>query len=203
MLSRSRTGSPEFESETVIAYEAGYRRRFGEHLSIDLAGYVNRYDDLRTQEVRTGAPVLLANMMNGLTRGLETTASAQLARWWQIHVSHAHLWKELTFDPGSRDVTRGTSEANDPRDIFKVRSYVNATKRMEIDGFFRYVGALPQPPLDAYHELDLRVGYRLRPGWDLSLIGNSVLHERHVEFRAGTAPETYERSVSLRSVWRF
>ena len=41
------------------------------------------------------------------------------------------------------------------------------------------------------------------PGWDVSLIGNNLLHDRHLEFRAGTAPETYERSVTLRSVWRF
>ena len=65
------------------------------------------------------------------------------------------------------------------------------------------MSALPQPVVDAYAELDARVGYRLRPGWDLSLIGINLLQPRHVEFRAGTAPETYERAVTLRSVWRF
>jgi iron complex outermembrane recepter protein len=49
----------------------------------------------------------------------------------------------------------------------------------------------------------LRIGYRVRPGWNLSLIGTNLLHDRHLEFRAGTAPETYERAVTLRSVWRF
>jgi hypothetical protein len=47
------------------------------------------------------------------------------------------------------------------------------------------------------------MGYRVMPGWDLSLIGTNLLHDRHIEFRAGTAPETYERAVALRSVWRF
>lgn len=197
------TGSPDFDSEDVIAYEAGYRRRIGERISVDLATYVNRYDDLRTQELRPGEPVLLANMMNGLTRGLETTTTAQLARWWQLHVSHAYLWKEFTFDAGSRDLTKGVSEGNDLRNMVKVRSYINATSRIEIDSFFRYYGSRPQPAVKAYRELDSRIGFRVRPGWDLSLIGNSLLHERHVEFLAGTAPETYERSVSLRSVWRF
>lgn len=120
------TGSPTFKSEDVIAYEAGYRRQLFERLAVDIATYVNRYDELRTQELTPGSPITLANMMNGLARGIETTTSAQLARWWQIHVAHAYLWKELTFDPGSRDVTRGTSEANDPRNIVKVRSYINA-----------------------------------------------------------------------------
>ena len=197
------TGSPDFESEDVLAYEAGYRRQIHERVSIDIAAYINRYDDLRTQEIRPGQPILLANMMNGLTRGVETTAIAQVLPRWQVHASHAYNWKELTFDTGSTDITRGAAEGNDPRHIFKVRSYITATSRIEIDAFYRRHTALPQPPVDAYQELDARIGYRVRPGWDLSLIGTNLLHDRHLEFRAGTAPETYERSVSLRSVWRF
>jgi iron complex outermembrane receptor protein len=197
------TGSPDFQSETVIAYEAGYRQQVRERLSIDIAAYANRYDDLRTQEVRSAAPVLLANMMNALSRGVETASTMQLAPRWQVTASHVYLWKTLSFDPGSRDVTRGTSEANDPRHIVQVRSYVNATTRIELDGFFRYVGALPSPAVDGYSEMDVRLGYRVSPGWDLSLIGNDLLHERHLEFRGGTPPETFERSVSLRSLWRF
>lgn len=197
------TGSTAFESEQLLAYEAGYRRQFGDLMSVDVAGYVNRYDDLRTQEVRPGQPVLLANMMNGRTRGLESTAVAQILPRWQVHASHAYLWKELTFDAGSRDATMGVSEANDPRNIFKLRSYITATNRIEIDAFYRNYGALPSPAVERYQELDARIGFRLAPRWDLSLIGSNLLHERHVEFRGGTPPETYERSIALRSVWRF
>jgi iron complex outermembrane receptor protein len=197
------TGSATFESENVIAYEAGVREQIHERVSVDIATYVNRYDDLRTQEIRPGQPITLANMMNALTRGVETTVSAQVLPRWQVHASHAYHWKELTFDPGSTDATRGTSEANDPRHIFKLRSYTTVSNRVEVDGFFRYVSELPQPFVDAYTELDLRFGYRVRPGWNLSLIGTNLLHDRHLEFRAGTAPETYERAVTLRSVWRF
>jgi iron complex outermembrane receptor protein len=197
------TGSEDFQSEAVVAYEAGYRRLFDERLSIDIAAYVNRYDELRSQEFAPGRPITLANMMNALARGLETTASFQVLPRWQLHASHAYHWKEFTFDPGSTDPTGGTAEANDPRNIFKLRSYVTATSRIEIDAFYRYVGALPQPAVDAYHELDARFGYRVLPGWDVSLIGNSLLHDQHLEFRGGTAPETYQRSVAVRSVWRF
>jgi iron complex outermembrane receptor protein len=197
------TGSESFDSENVIAYEGGYRRRFGDRFSIDLAAYVNTYDDLRSQEIAAGQPITLANNMNGLARGLESSASAQVTPWWQVHVSHAYHWKEFTFDPISTDPTNGVSEANDPRNIFKLRSYINAASRVEVDGFFRYYGARPQPLVDDYAELDMRLGYRIKAGWDLSLIGSNLLHDRHVEFRGGTAAETYERAVSLRSVWRF
>ena len=196
------TGSDAFKSEAVAAYEAGYRRLFHERLSIDIAAYVNRYADLRSQEFLP-PPITLANTMNALARGFETTASMQVMPRWQVHASHAYHWKEMTFDPESTDPTKGVAEANDPRNMFKLRSYVTVTNRIEIDAFYRYVGELPQPAVDAYHELDARFGYRVRPGWDLSLIGINLLHDRHLEFRAGTAPETYERAVTLRSIWRF
>ena len=197
------TGSEDFKSETVLAYEAGYRQQFRERVSIDFATYLNHYGDLRTQEIGPAPPVTLANMMNAVSSGVEATTSIQIAPRWQTHVSYAYLWKEFTFDPGSNDPTGGASEANDPDNIFKVRSYINATNRVEVDAFFRWVSSLPQPAVDAYAELDARVGYRLRPWWDLSVVGVNLLQPRHVEFRAGTAPETYERAVTLRSVWRF
>lgn len=197
------TGSGAFRAESVLAYEAGYRRQLRERLSIDVAAYANRYDDLRSQEIIPGRPITLGNMMNGLARGLESTATAQLTPRWQVHASHNYQWKELTFDADSTDRTRGASEANDPRHIVNLRSYLIATSRLEVDAFVRHYARRPQPAVDAYTELDARIGYRLRPGWDLSLIGTNLLHQRHVEFRAGTAAETYERAVSLRSVWRF
>jgi iron complex outermembrane receptor protein len=197
------TGSPDFKSETVVAYEAGYRQQFGERVSIDVATYVNTYDDLRTQELRPGQPVTLMNQMNALSRGIESTASIQVLPRWQLHASHAYLWKQFSFDPGSTDPTGGVSEANDPSNIVKIRSYVTATRRLEFDAFFRYIGALPAPEVDAYSELDARLGYHVRSGIDLSLIGSNLLHERHLEFRSGTAPETYERSLAVRLTWRF
>jgi len=198
------TGTEAFESENVLAYEAGYRKLYSDRLSVDVAAYVNRYDDLRSQELptRAGEPIVIANQLNALSRGVELTTAAQLAPWWQTHVSYGYHWKEMTRDAGSRDATGGASEANDPTHQFKVRSYINGGP-FEFDLFLRAVSSLPQPVVEAYQELDGRLGWRVRPGWDLSVIGNNLLAPRHLEFRAGTAAELYERSVSVRSTWRF
>jgi iron complex outermembrane receptor protein len=198
------TGTEAFASESVVAYEAGYRRLYGDRLSVDLAAYVNRYDDLRSQELptRPGEPIVLANMLNALTRGVELSTSVQVAPWWQTHASYSYLWKGLTFDAGSRDATRGASEANDPDHLFKFRSYMNGGP-FEFDVFVRAVSALPQPAVDAYREMDARLGWNVRPGWDLAVVGNHLLSRRHLQFRSGTAPEVYERAVSVRSTWRF
>jgi iron complex outermembrane receptor protein len=198
------TGNEEFESETLIAYEAGYRARLGNRVSVDVTGFENRYDDLRSQEIpATGIPITLMNMLNATTRGVEITGKAQLLDPWQIGAGYTHLWKRFTFDPGSTDRTGGASEANDPAHIVKLRSYVNLTSRLEFDMFFRYVGSLPQPAVPAYSELDARLGYHVAPGWDVSAIGTNLLSSSHLEFRGSAPPQVYERAFTLRATWRF
>jgi iron complex outermembrane receptor protein len=199
------TGTEDFRSEAMVAYEVGLRTRVANRVSIDLATFNNDYDELRSQEFPTqpGTPVRLMNMLNAVTRGAELTARAQLTPWWQVGGGYTYLWKRFTFDPGSTDPTGGVAEANDPAHIAKLRSHINAGGRVEVDAFFRYYSALPNPAVDAYGELDARVGYRLRPGWELALIGSNLLHENHLEFRGGTPPQVYPRAISLRSSWRF
>ena len=201
------TGTEDFRSESVMAYEAGYRTRLGDRFSTDVAVFDNRYDDLRSQERSMpnppGIPIQLMNMMNGVTRGAELTSRVQAAAWWRIEGGYTYFWRRFTFDPGSTDPTGGASEANDPRHLFKLRSYMSVGSRFEIDAFLRYYGSLPSPPVDEYSELDARVGYRLQPGWELALVGTNLLHKNHLEFRGGTPPQLFERAVTLRSTWRF
>ncbi len=199
------TGTEEFRSEAVVAYELGFRTRVAERVSIDVTGFNNRYDELRSQEfpAAPGTPIRLMNLLNAVSRGAELTAKAQLTPWWQVGGGYTYLWKRFTFDPGSTDPTGGAAEANDPNHIFNLRSHINAGSRVEIDAFFRAYGALPAPSVDAYSELDARLGYRVRPGWELALIGANLLHANHLEFRGGTPPQVDPRAVTLRSTWRF
>jgi iron complex outermembrane receptor protein len=199
------TGSEDFASENVIAYEAGYRLQPGDRVSLDLATYVNHYDDLRSQErpIAAGAPVVLANGLSARTSGAELSATLSPAAWWQLHASYSYLWKSFGRDVSSRDVTGGASEANDPAQLFSLRSYLDLPHRLELDGFVRYAGRRPQPPLDAYAEATIRLGWRIRTGWDLSLIGENLVHRHHLEFAAGTPLERFERAVHLRSTWHF
>ena len=198
------TGTEDFRSETLVAYEVGYRRRVGNRYSVDVAAYNNRYDDLRSQEVPVPPiPIRLMNMLNATTRGIEISPKVQVMPSWQLAGGYSYFWKQFTFDPGSTDRTGGASEANDPRHLVKVRSYLNLGERIELDAFFRYVTELPSPPVDAYSEIDVRAGYHVRPGWDLSVIGTNLFSPSHLEFRGGTPPQVYERAVTLRSTWRF
>jgi iron complex outermembrane receptor protein len=74
---------------------------------------------------------------------------------------------------------------------------------MEFDAVLYGAGRLPDPPVDAYAELDARLGFRVRPEWELAIVGQNLLNDRHLEFAAGTPPQLFERAIYLRSTWRY
>ena len=86
-------------------------------MSVDVAGFVNTYNDLRTQEptLPTGFPIVLMNNLNARTAGVETTVAIQATSAVQVHAGYTHLYERFTLDPGSLDRTDGTAEHNDPQ----------------------------------------------------------------------------------------
>jgi iron complex outermembrane receptor protein len=200
------SGNSDFDAESVTAYEAGYRVRPHSRVSLDFAGFANRYDNLRSQEFpsRLGPVILLGNTLNAVTTGLEAAGTVQLLERWRVHASSTYLHKDLSLDEGSRDLSRGRDEANDPSFLASVRSYLDLPHGLALDALFRHAAERPDPRVPAYSELDLRLGWTVQPGWELSLVGQNLLHDRHPEL-GSRQPLRYEfqRGVYVRSAWRF
>ena len=198
------SGTEDFDAESVVAYEAGYRARPHARVSTDVAVFVNQYDSLRSQELRfVPAPrVFLENWLNARTGGVEVGATVQAAGNWQLHGSYAWLKKTLSFDEGSTDPTGGVFEANDPSHMASLRSQLDLPRGFTFDAFLRYVDERPSPRVPAYGELDLRLGWQARPNWELSIVGQNLLHDHHQEFNFTPVIEL-RRGVFLRSIWEF
>jgi len=197
-------GDPGFLSETVLSREIGYRRRFGAAASIDLVAFYNTYDDLRTQEptLPLGLPIVLSNLMQARTSGLEMSAEYEPAATVRLHFGYTYPSEDFQLEPGSRDQTGGTSEYNDPAHQVWARSNVNLPHDVEADAVFRFVGELPHPLVPGYAELTLRLGWR-RGNTELSIVGDNLLHDHHPEFGNLTPREEYPRSVFGQVTWRF
>ena len=201
------TGNVDFDTEKVIAYEAGYRAEVSKNLSLDFAAFTNTYDDMRSQELPrpgVGGPLTLGNLMNARTAGLDATGTVLVGPSWRVHAGYSYLHESVSFDPGSRDPTGGVNEYNDPSHIFKLRSNLDLPRGFEVDGFLRYVGRLPHPVVEAYTEFDARLGWRATSALELSVIGQNLLHARHREFQlATTRREEFQRGVYVRMLWRY
>ena len=200
------SGNPDFEAESVLAYEAGYRIRPHARASIDIAAFANRYDNLRSQEFPStlGLVILLGNTLNAVTSGLEVGGVVQAAGHWRLHAWYSYLHADLSLDPGSHDLSRGRDEANDPASLFSLRSYLDLPYGLALDGLFRAASRRPHPEVPPYAELDVRLGWTIRPGWEVSLVGQNLLHDRHPELGSRQALRyEFQRGVYVRSAWRF
>lgn len=194
----------DFDSEVLIAYELGYRAKLRRNLTADLALYYHDHDRLRSQEpVGAGPlPTVFANKYEGVTYGAELDVKWQPTRWWQVDLGYTHMQMHLRPSDGSRDITGGASEGNDPNHILVARSSFDLPGDFELDATIRYVDRLPQIRTPSYTTLDLRLAWQARPGLELAIVGRDLLDEAHPEVRGAVAREV-GRSVYFMATWSF
>jgi iron complex outermembrane receptor protein len=199
-------GNPDFGSETLIAYELGYRIRPLNNLSVDLSGFYNDYDNLRSIEPITPAgPFIFKNRLEGTSYGASLTTKWRITDWWQMDGNVSVLQEDIHPGPGSADVTNGTSEGNDPNCMFAIRSSLDLPHNVQFDSVLRYVGDLPNPPTPAYLTLDVRLAWAPNSHVEIAVVGRNLLDDKHPEFRAGPQGVTQEvdRSVFGTFKWHF
>ena len=193
-------GSDDFESEAMTGWEIGYRARPLRVLSVDTTLFRQDYKHLRSQEAPDlgVVPLTIGNTLEGRSSGVEVATNLQPLTRWRMHVSYTYLNTDITRAPGSRDVSGGVNEANDPHHLFMFRTAFDVARNVDIDGWIRGVSALPNPAVPAYTELNARVGWRPKPRFELALVGQDLLHARHPESGTpGPRRIEFERSVRV------
>ena len=199
-------GSPAFDSETVVAYEAGYRNARLRSLAWSVEAFRNRYDHLRTQEPVAGLPpIRLGNGLNAVTSGVKLSATLQPRLWARLSAHYSYLHEELSLDPDSRDLGRGLLETIDPAHEVQVMARIDLPRAVELDLTGRHVSMLPTPGTPAYTEAGFRVGWHVTTGLELALIGRDLLHADHLEFVSPTSVRQTRlpRAVFVRATLTF
>jgi iron complex outermembrane receptor protein len=189
----SISGDRGFESETLIAYEAGYRVQLHERLSVDLAAFYNDYDELRSLE--PGDPpvdffssppsvrAFAANKLAGQTYGGEISLNYQPATWWRLRAGYSLLFMNLHRVEGGRDsASERLIEGTSPRNQFLLRSSMDLPRDFEFDATLRYVDSLPSLNVDSYLALDLRLGWHPTENVELSIVAQNLFDHQHREF---------------------
>ncbi|HYJ41939.1 MAG TPA: TonB-dependent receptor [Steroidobacteraceae bacterium] len=210
-------GNEDFRSELLVAYETGYRWQPLERLSFDLALFYNDYDRLASLEIgepfiaadgRTVIPVINENLTSGRTYGAELLVEWQPVESWRLSASYSHI--DMSLDAEGQDLNRGEwLEGATPRDIAGLRSLLTLGTSVEIDAQLRYQSRIERQPMvvsgesmDGFTELDLRLGWQTTANWSLSLVGQNLLHDNHVEFGSIDRRGALERAAYLKATWR-
>lgn len=205
-------GGPDFDSETVVAWEAGIRLQPGARTAIALSAFHNEYRRLRSTDATpvTIIPLFFANDLEGTTSGFEAVASLQATAYWQLHASATFLESDLHVVPGAFDFNNALNETADPRWQLGLRSGLDLPRGWSLDLAFRWIDAFTANnagvgvEVGSYAELDARLGWRVNDRLELSLSGRNLLHDRHAEYGLpGPGRAEVERNFHAKASWRF
>ena len=132
--------------------------------------------------------------MEGQTYGVESWASYAVTDWWRLDAGVSTLRQHLRLKPDASRLLTVAQAGDDPSHRGFLRSAMNFADRWTLDADLRKVGALPDPKLPGYVELNARLGWRMNDNLEFSLSGFNLLHPWHQEFPGG---DRIGRSVLL------
>jgi iron complex outermembrane recepter protein len=214
-------GSSDFVSETEIAYEMGYRAQLGAKASVSLSAYYNSYNDVRSTSATPATalypfpyPVYFQNNLEGHTYGVELASDYELLPWWHLHAGYDLLRENIHAKPGETDATGALNETADPEQQFSVRSGMDLAHHVNVDAALRWVDSftLDNGPtsgpeagqVPSYFELNARIAWHPTRNLELSIVGDNLLHPRHVEYGYPSAGrEEIARSIFGKAEWRY
>ncbi len=217
-------GNSYLESESLIAYETGYKWQVDRSLSLDLSVFYNDYQSLRSATLGdlscnpTGTyPYCLfssssslislvkqgelGNESSGHSTGAELAADWHPRPNWRLQGAYSYLDAEIAETSVNRSVDDPRSS---PANQLSLRSWFNPRADVDLDLWLRYTdesqveSLLGTVTIDPYWELDARLAWRPTPKLELALVGQNLLNDAHVEgySELGDIPLTsLERSV--------
>jgi len=213
----SLLGNPQFKNEDMIAYEAGYRISVSHHLSIDIAAYYNDYDNQQTTEpaaeflentplpLHLVMPSTFENLMYGEAHGIELAANWKLTEHWTISPAYDFERFHMHLNPASRDTaTVPETEGTDPHVHAHLRSHVDLSHTLSWDASAYFVDRITVQAVPSYTRVDTALSWNWREGLSLSLVGQNLVRDHHLEFiQSGNDPTLVKRSGYAKVTWKF
>lgn len=186
-------GSPDFQSSTVVAYEAGLRSELTPTSWLDAVVYYNDYRGLRSFE--QGEPMLVpdlnpyflvpitfANKMDVRTYGLEVAFFSQPSATSRLRAGMSWNNAEFRWDADSADGMEHDVDdrpGNSPRLSGFLWTGFDLGKYLKLDGIFRhYGGASKQSP---YSTVDVNLSWQSGSNLSVTIGAQNLFLPRHSE----------------------
>jgi iron complex outermembrane receptor protein len=205
-----------FRPETLDSYQAGYRQQVTPEVTLDLTAFYNVYHGLETVLLGTGKvvsivpliledPLSYGNDTSARTHGLEAEIDWQAHKDLKITASQSFLNMQLNGPPSKVAIAATAPAGQSPQSQTGLRANWDVTDRIQLDTMIYYTSALSQPQVKSYWRGDERLGWKIAPGVEASLVGQNLLEAHHREFSALSDPGAVDigRTVFGSVTWRF
>ncbi len=205
---RQIAGSPNFDSEVLVAWEMGARLQPHDRISLTLAPFFHDYEGIRSVEFAgPGAtlPLELGNGQMAESYGVELTAHYEVNESWRLHAGLTELRVNIEPEPESRDRSFGALESVDSERYASLRTSWQISADWDAWANLRYASAITNrfAGVPAYLELDARIGWSPSPRWEISVTGQNLLNAHHAEYGDPTMRHQVERRIFGMLQWSF
>ncbi|MEQ1529038.1 MAG: TonB-dependent receptor [Methylococcales bacterium] len=212
-------GNRSFKAEVQYAYELGYRFTFANKASLDLTAFFNDYQSLRNnalapqqiggnlQNLTITQPLNLTNTSIVNTYGFEAAIAWQMLDWWRWDNSYSFLKTDTQANNLIPTI------AISPNHKLSLRAALNPTEHVNLDFWLRYSSSAkainPQAfalsTIPEYVTMDVRLGWQIHPHIELSITGQNLLDNQHLEYIEETyvLPVEISRGVYGKINWQF
>ena len=224
------SGNDKLKSETLLAYELGYRRMFSEDLTVDTTIFLNHYKDLvasrqgscQKLHLSPGAqqpplcqpvnstsfsyfPATIDNVMKGDVYGFEVAADWQAMDNWMLKLSYSFIQMDLHSTIKDTVTTRMESvfETMTAKHNVSLMSHHDFPDNWELDLWLRYRDSLRS--VSPFMTADLRIAKRL-DSFEFAIVGQNLLDSQHLEYldtRTSIATTEVPRSIYGQIIWRY
>jgi len=211
-------GTANLPAEKLDAFELGYRAQPFTSFSIDLATFLNEYDNLRSYNL--GEPVvdmaaavphvLLPSYFGantaGQTWGAELAMQWRLSDSWQLYSAYNYLDSDLHAKSSEIVETVDYSTLRSPQHQLSLRSSTNVTRNLESDFWLKYTDGIPELDIHSHWNLDVRFGWRMVSSIELSVVGQNLLQTERVDFLPlwiYTSTAAVQRGIYAKISWWF
>jgi iron complex outermembrane receptor protein len=193
-------GQPNFQSETLLDFEGGYRQLFKKSVYLDVAVFHNKSGDLQNitgpivvAENSPGLPHIaldfpFVNGAAGTTDGVEISPSWDITPWLQLKGAYSYLTLDIHSTVGAVGDSVATNFSHSgPHHTLFVAPRIKLSKAVDLDPTYHYQSAVAFDqnfPVPAYHTLDLRLGWNVMKNVEFSVVGQNLLQPHHIESSA-------------------
>ena len=212
-------GNPNMKSEHVIAYELGYRAQPTDRFSLDVTAFFSNYHDLESSDQLPSffdpnsippllvLPTSFGNDLHGTTDGFEASVNWKATSRWVLSPGYSFLQMHLHGDSSGDDATSvADAEGSNPRHQAQLRSHFEIARGLAWDASAYFVGRLPAQFVPSYTRLDTQLTWKLAERVELSLTGQNLLRDHHVEFNdqfQAVNSSQVKRSAYAKVTWQF
>lgn len=184
-------GNNRSASEVLTAYEAGYRLKPADNLTLDMSVFYHDYSRLLNLPATLFG--LFEDRGSGESYGATVTLNLRLADNWRLFAAYSYT------DVQVHGPILNVDESGTPHNMAQLRSYLDITEDLELNAALYYVDEVAAGTVKAHLRFDLGVTWRPTDNFEISVWGQNLADPVHNDFSSFQI----RRGVVIQAAFRF